>query len=168
MKKIGLFYSKNAANTTAVAKQIQQAFGNTAVDLIPVEEAWQKDFEDCDCIIAGTATWFDGELPSAWDEMIPILNTLKLQGKKVAIFGLGDQINYPDNFVDGIGLLARAFESAGATLTGSTATDGYRFGQSLALKADRFDGLVIDVDNQADETEKRIQNWVDSLKIAFQ
>ncbi len=35
---------------------------------------------------------------------------MKLKGKKVAIFGLGDQIRYPENFADGIGLLAEVFE----------------------------------------------------------
>lgn len=168
MKKIGLFYSINTLKTAAVAKQIQEAFGETNVDLIPIEEAWQKDFEACDYIIAGTSTWFDGELPSAWDEIIPVLSSSDLKGKKAAVFGLGDQVNYPDNFADGIGLLARAFESAGATMVGSTSAEGYRFGQSLAMKADRFYGLVIDVENQTDETGKRIRDWVEMLKKDFQ
>ena len=53
---------------------------------------------------------FDSELPTYWDEMIPEIESLDLKDKKVALFGLGDQIGYPDNFVDGTGILADAFE----------------------------------------------------------
>lgn len=48
-------------------------------------------------MIVGASTWFDGELPTYWDELVPELESLDLKGKKVAIFGLGDQKNYPDN-----------------------------------------------------------------------
>ena len=65
-------------------------------------------------MIVGASTWFDGELPTYWDELVPELESLDLKGKKVAIFGLGDQKNYPDNFVDGMGILADAFQKAGA------------------------------------------------------
>lgn len=50
---------------------------------------------------------------------------MKLKGKKVAIFGLGDQIRYPENFADGIGLLAEVFEEDEATLVGFTSSEGY-------------------------------------------
>ena len=52
---------------------------------------------------------------------------MKLKGKKVAIFGLGDQIRYPENFADGIGLLAEVFEGDEATLVGFTSSEGYTF-----------------------------------------
>lgn len=168
MKRIGLFFGKNTVKTAIVAKKIQEAFGDTKIDVISIEEAWLKDFETCDCIIAGTATWFDGELPSYWDEFMPLLSTLNLKDKKVAIFGLGDQVNYPDNFVDGIGLLAEAFKSAGAKIVGSTSMEDYQFNQSQASDADRFYGLAIDVENQSDKTDKRIRDWVERLKKEFQ
>lgn len=167
MKKIGLFFGTNTIKTAIVAKKIQEAFGNTKIDLISIEEAGQKDFEACDCIIAGTSTWFDGELPSYWDEIIPELNTMDLKDKKVAIFGLGDQFNYSDNFVDGIGLLAEAFESTGARIVGLTSAEGYQFNQSRALSLDHFFGLAIDVENEPDKTDKRIRDWVEKLKKEF-
>jgi flavodoxin I len=167
MKRIGLFYVKNSIKTATVAKKIQDAFGDVGVELIPVEEAWQKDFEACDFIIAGASTWFDGELPSYWDEIIPVLNSLNLKDKKVAIFGLGDQVNYPDNFVDGIGLLANAFESAGAKVVGSTSTDGYQFNQSKGANGKQFFGLAIDIENQPDKTDERIRDWVSKIKKEF-
>jgi len=168
MKKIGLFCGTNAIKTVTVAKKILETFNSTDIDLISIEEAWQKDFEAYDCIIAGTSTWFDGELPSYWDEFMPKLRTMDLKDKKVAIFGLGDQVNYPDNFVDGIGFLAEAFKSAGAKIVGFTSMEGYQFNQSQALNADRFSGLALDLENEPDKTDKRISDWVNELKKEFQ
>ena len=107
-------------------------------------------------------------MPTYWDELIPELETLNLQNKKVAIFGLGDQVNYPDNFVDGIGILAEAMEKAGATVIGYTSPADYQFNQSLALKDNRLSGLAIDIENQSDKTEKRIKAWVKQLKQEFE
>ena len=165
--KTGLFYGTGTEKTTFVANKIRKAFGEDQIDIIPIESAWKRDFEAYDHIIAGTSTWFDGELPTYWDEIIPELVTLDLKNKKVAIFGLGDQTNYPDNFADGVGLLVDVFSGTGATLVGFTSTEGYQFSQSLAVKDDKFLGLVIDVENQADLTEKRIHDWVSQLRKEF-
>ena len=85
--KTGLFYGTGTEKTTFVANKIRKAFGEDQIDIIPVESAWKRDFEAYDHIIAGTSTWFDGELPTYWDEIIPELVTLDLKNKKVAIFG---------------------------------------------------------------------------------
>jgi flavodoxin I len=168
MKHIGLFYGESTTKTAAVAKKIQETFGKTQVDLMPIEEAWKKEFQQYDCLIAGAATWFDGELPSYWDEIVPILITLDLKGKKIAIFGLGDQANYPDNFVDSIGLLSQAFHATGAQIVGFTSTKGYQFNHSQALVGNQFSGLVLDQENQSDQTDDRIRNWVKQLKKEFE
>lgn len=168
MKKSGLFYGAGTAKTAAVAKKIQEAFGgDTKVKLIPIENAWSKEFEKYDNLIIGTSTWFDGELPTYWDELVPQLATLHLKDRKVAIFGLGDQVNYPDNFADGIGILAEAFTACGAKLVGLTSPDGYKFERSRALKDGHLLGLVIDVENQPDKTAKRIKDWVMQLEKEF-
>ena len=100
MKKIGLFYATKADKTTWVAEKIQKEFGKDKLEVVAIEQAWQNDFTAYDCFIVGASTWFDGELPTYWDELLPELRTLNLKGKKVAIFGLGDQIRYPENFAD--------------------------------------------------------------------
>lgn len=167
MEKIGLFYGTTTAKTTLVALKIREAFGEELVDIIPVENAEKKDFESYRNIIAGTSTWFDGELPTYWDEIIPELETINLSGKKVAIFGLGDQLNYPDNFVDGIGILAKVFENCQARIVGRTSTAGYRFNKSIGIHNQEFLGLAIDIENQPDQTEDRIVQWVNELKKEF-
>lgn len=167
MKKIGLFFGTSTVKTANVAKQVQKVFGDTPIDVIAVEEAWSKDFEKYDNIIVGVSTWFDGELPTYWDEIVPELNSLNLKGKKIAIFGLGNQVEYPENFVDGIGLLAEIFESCGATIVGLTSPKGYSFTQSRALRDEKLLGLAIDKESQNDKTPERVKNWVEQLRKEF-
>ena len=53
------------------------------------------------------------------------LESIDLAGKKVAIFGLGDQGGYGDNFCDAMDELKTCFEGRGAAIVGSWSTDGY-------------------------------------------
>lgn len=167
MRKIGLFYGTGTEKTAAVANKIRKAFGEDRIEVVPIESAWKKDFEAYDEIISGTSTWFDGELPSYWDEIIPELVSLDLKNKKIALFGLGDQLHYPDNFADGIGILADTFTASGATLIGQVSSEGYTFNASKALKGDKLQGLVLDLENQPELTDERIDQWVKQLKEEF-
>ena len=167
MKKIGLFYVANAVKTSQIARKIREALGADQVDIIPAEKAWGNDFQSYDNLVIGASTWFDGELPTFWDELVPELTGLDLKGKKVALFGLGDQVNYPDNFVDGLGILAEEFEKTGAILVGYTSAEGYTFNRSKALRDDQWCGLVIDVENQSKLSDKRIKEWCEQLKKEF-
>lgn len=167
MKKIGLFYSTKGNRTKLVAEDIKKLFGKADVELVMVEEVWDKDFVKYDNIILGAATWFDGELPAHWDELIPEISDLKLKGKKVAIFGLGDQVHYSENFVDSIGILAEVFEKAGAKIVGETSTDGYNYECSRSVRNGKFLGLAIDEINQSDKTKDREKKWVAQLEKEF-
>lgn len=167
MKKIGMFYKTDTHKTADIAKKIQKEFEGT-IEIVPIEKAWTKDFETYDNIIMGSSTWFDGELPVYWDELVPELESINLKNKKVALFGLGDQVNYPDNFADSIGILAEALKNAGATLIGFTSSQGYTFHQSKALKNNKLSGLAIDIENQPSETDKRIKEWCKQIKKEFE
>ena len=167
MKEIGLFYAMNAAKTSHIAEKIREKLGHKEVEMIMIEKAWQNDFQAYDNMIVGASTWFDGELPTYWDELLPELRTMKLKGKKVAIFGLGDQIRYPENFADGIGLLAEVFEGDEATLVGFTSSEGYTFERSKALRGEQWCGLVVDLDNQSEQAEKKIKAWCQQVKKEF-
>lgn len=172
MKKIGLFYAAKAEKTSQVAEKIREVMGKEEVEAVSIEDAWKKDFEGYEHLIVGASTWFDGELPTYWDELMPEVQTLKFKGKKVALFGLGDQVHYADNFVDGLGILGEAFEQAGATLVGFTSTEGYAFNRSRALRSDssgssKWCGLVIDLENQSELTDQRIKEWCKQVKAEF-
>ena len=88
MKKIGLFYAAKAEKTSWVAERIQKEFGESHIKVVPIEQAWQNDFAAYDCFIVGASTWFDGELPTYWDELLPELRTMDLKGKKATLKGI--------------------------------------------------------------------------------
>jgi len=74
------------------------------------------------------------------------LDELDLTGKKVALYGLGDQVGYPEWFLDAMGYLHSKLLERGATAVGYWPTDGYEFEGSKALTEDgsQFVGLALD------------------------
>jgi len=167
MSKTGLFYSFNTNKTSRVAERIKDAFGEKNIEAVNVEEVTAEQFKSFDNIICGVPTWFDGELPNYWDEFVPDIEDMDLKGKKIALYGLGDQKGYPENFLDGMGILADIFEQQGARLVGFTSTEGYSFESSRAQRGDQFCGLGIDFESQSSMNEERVNNWVDQLSKEF-
>lgn len=168
MKKIGIVYSFNTKKTSKIAKRIAEAFGDAVkTEMVNVEEITARKFLEFENLVCGTSTWFDGELPNHWDEFVPALEDLDLKGKTVAVFGLGDQKGYPENFLDGMGILAEILEDQGARLVGFTSTEGYSYEASRAERGDQFCGLGIDYESQAGRNKERVNAWVEKLKLEF-
>ncbi|MFW5657218.1 MAG: flavodoxin [Bacteroidota bacterium] len=166
MAKTGLFYSYNTKKTSHVAKKIAEVYGKD-IETVNLEDIDVDTFMAYTNYILGAPTWFDGELPNYWDEFLPALEDLDFKGKNFALFGLGDQKGYPENFVDAIGILGRFFEERGGKIVGLTSTEGYTFERSKGLRGDKFMGLAIDLENQHKLTDERVQEWVDDLKKGF-
>jgi flavodoxin len=55
---------------------------------------------------------------------------LNLKGRKVAVFGCGDQEGYGDYFCDAMEELYSAFTAAGADMVGTWPTEGYVHSES--------------------------------------
>jgi len=167
MNKIALIYSFNTKKTGKIAERIREEFGDD--NLIPVnaEELTEEQFLSFDQFVLGVPTWFDGELPNYWDEFVPALEDMDLKGRKFALFGLGDQKGYPENFLDGLGLMAEILEGQGAGLVGFTSTEGYEFESSRAARGDLFAGLAIDYENQGSMNKERVKAWVEQLRSEF-
>lgn len=166
MEKIGIFYSFRSVKTAQQIKKITKLLGSE-VETVDVDIATTGDFMKFSNYILAVPTWFDGELPSYWDEFLPSIEDEDLTGKRFAIFGGGDQKGYPENFVDGIGIMADFLEERGGTIVGLTSTEGYEFESSVAQRGDQFAGLALDIENQAALSNERIEKWVDSLKKEF-
>ncbi|MFV0555126.1 MAG: flavodoxin [Mangrovibacterium sp.] len=162
--KTSLLYGFHTHKTAEAAEKIAAAYGKEKLEIINAEEITEAQFLAYDYYIIGVATWWDGELPNYWDEFVPALEEMDLTGKKFAIFGLGDQACYGENFNDGIGLFAQIIEQQGGTIVGYTSAEGYRFEHSEALReSNQFCGLCLDEVNQSELTDQRIAAWVNRL-----
>lgn len=166
-KKTAIIYSFHTQKSKKVAEKIIEAWGKSDIEAVNAEELSKEVLEKYDRFILSAPTWFDGELPNYWDEFLPDLEEMELKGKKFAVFGLGDQKGYPENFCDAIGILVEIIEECGGEVVGHTALEGYTFEASRAQRGDKFVGLPIDQENQARMTAGRIKNWLEQLKKEF-
>ncbi len=165
MAKIGIFYGSSTGHTEKVAELIKKAFGKDAVS-INVDDASEDDLKKFSCLIFGTPTWDIGSMQDDWEDFIDIVKKAELKKKKVALFGLGDQENFPDSFADGVGVLYNAIADK-TNIVGAWPLDGYTFDESDAVEDGKFVGLIIDEDNQPNLTTGRVEKWVDMLKKEF-
>lgn len=168
MAKIGLFYSTETGYTQTEAEIIQKEFGGEPViEIFDIAKTEPSDFNNFDYIIIGCPTWNVGELQSDWESFFDELDNIDFSGKKVAYFGPGDQVGYPDSYEDAIGILEEKISEQGGTTVGYWPTEGYEFNESRAIRDGQFVGLALDEDNQSDLTEERIKAWVAQLKQEF-
>lgn len=175
MGKIGIFFGSDTGNTRRVAKSIAKKLGDAADAPVDVKKASVDDLLKYDALILGTPTLGDGELPGlsagasdeSWEEFLPKLKGKDLSGKVIALFGLGDQEGYGHEFVDALIFLYDAAIEGGAKVVGFWPTDGYVFEKSNAIVDDQFVGLVIDHENQSDQTDERLDAWLDEIKPAL-
>ncbi|MDE1163223.1 MAG: flavodoxin FldA [Acidobacteriaceae bacterium] len=159
--KATIIYGSDTGNTRTAAEDIAEQLGGRSLEVI---SATVEDFEGCDLLVLGTPTSGYGDLQADWECYLKTLRAARLEGRTVALFGLGDQMTYADTFCDAIGVLYEELMGLGAAVIGATATAGYDFFSSRAVVEGRFVGLVLDEENQGDESGSRIASWVVSLK----
>lgn len=168
MKSVSIIYGSSSGNTKDVARAIESKLKGFDVSVIDVAKATVADIEKAPNLIFGTSTWGFGDLQDDWDSFLPKLAKAKLDGKTVALFGLGDGSSYADTFVDGIGIIYDTINSMPCKIIGQTSAQGYSFSESKALQNGVFVGLPLDMDNEDKQTEKRLDNWLAKITVDFQ
>lgn len=167
MEKVGIFYGSSTGNTETAANQIQQELGVDIADIKEVTNAGANDLEAYSNIIFGASTWGVGDMQDDFDVFLSEIENANLAGKKIAIFGLGDQDTYADSFVDAIGIIYETLEGKGCEVIGQIAKDSYSYDVSKAEINGELVGLPLDEENQGNLTNERIKNWVQQLKGQF-
>lgn len=157
---ITVIYGSDAGCTKAVANRIAKKINGTTLS---IRKAKAADMENASLLILGCPTYGFGDLQSDWEDCIDTLREADLSRSKVALFGMGDQVNYPDSFVDALGILYDEAVERGAEVVGFTEPDGYEFTASRALRDGQFVGLALDEDNQSSKTGGRITAWISQL-----
>ncbi len=169
MKPIGLFYGSSTCYTEMSAEKIQRYFGDHLVDIHNIAITSLTPIEYYQYLIFGIPTWDYGELQEDWEQVWDDIDAIDFTGKTVAIYGQGDQIGYPEWFLDAMGFLHNKLLLKGANIMGYWSNKGYTFTGSQALTGDeqQFVGLALDDENQFDQSEQRIASWCEQLKHHF-
>ncbi len=168
MNRTAIIYSYNSTKTAKAAEKIKEAFGaGVNIETVNAEDLTEEIFLSFTNLILGVPTWFDGELPNYWDEFVPALEDLNLSDKTIAIFGLGNQTEYPENFGDAVGIMADLVQERGARVVGYTSSESYKFESSKALIGNQFTGLLLDQETQPRLSKERIEKWVADIKNEF-
>jgi flavodoxin I len=89
-----------------------------------------------------------------------------MAGKKVGVFGLGDQSSYGENYADATGELHDVIQGLEANLDGTyTEIDSSCIHEeSKAIRDGKFCGLLCDQVNQDELTDGRVEKWVNQLE----
>jgi flavodoxin I len=164
-----IIYWPKGGSVEKVANKLESKLEN--VNTSAIEELDYSKLASSELIILGGSTvgsdhWTNSTYKDIWTAFFNSVKKQKidLKGKKVALFGLGDQILYPANFVDSMKELAAMAEEQGASLVGATKNSGYTFEASQALKGDEFIGLPLDEDTEPELTDGRLDTWLAKLK----
>ncbi|MCU0392169.1 MAG: flavodoxin [Thermoflexibacter sp.] len=165
--KIGLFYGSDTGKTKEVAEKIADLVGTENIDLHNLVDTKPSKVLDYEYIIFGAPTWYDGQLQADWETNLPTLSKLDFSGKKVAIYGLGDQYGYAEYYLDAVGVIADAVTAQGADLHGLWANEGYEHTASKGERDGYFLGLALDEDNQAELTDERLNAWLSQVWQEF-
>ncbi|MEM7475985.1 MAG: flavodoxin [Planctomycetota bacterium] len=162
---IGVFYGSDTGNTQRVAELICEELKPLEIEAKDIDECSVEDMLAPDVIMMGVSTWDIGHIQYSWEDKLEDLAKADLAGKKVAIFGLGDSVGYPDTFVDGMGILWESLGQERPEIVGVWPTEEYEFDDSRGkFDDDNFLGLVIDEDSEPDKTEDRVKRWAAKLK----
>ena len=157
-----IFFASSTGNSEEIANKISAELNN--IEIFDLAGTKIEKINEFDKLILGGSTWGDGELNDDWEDVWGNFCKLDLSNKTIALFGLGDQESYSDEFCSAMGIIYEQIVKSGAKIVGFTSTEGYYHDGSKAQINDKFVGLVIDEDNQSDLTDKRIKTWVNEIK----
>ncbi|MDE6266346.1 MAG: flavodoxin [Muribaculaceae bacterium] len=161
--KTGIFYGSTTGTTEKVAKQIGAAMGVADKDIINVKKGSPVDVADYDLIILGCSTWGAGDMQNDMHDFLDGVQSLDLEGKKVAFFGCGDE-KMKKTFCNAVGYMYDMMKDTKAKRIGSYPAEVYNFTHTEAERDGSIVGLLIDDTNHADLTEPRIKQWVAVLR----
>ena len=175
MDKIGVFFGTDTGTTRLIGKKLAKKLGEVASKPINVNRIEAADFLQYESLILGTPSYGEGQLPSislgvkngSWEEFLPKLEGVDMSGKRIALYGLGNQEKYSERFADSLYCLYEFFKKLGADIVGAWPTNGYEFEHSKSIIDDKFVGLVLDQHNQALLSEDRMDTWLAQVSPAL-
>lgn len=162
--KTGIFYASSTGTTADVAARIAKAMGVPEADIHDVAKTAPSVLGDYDLIVIGSPTYGSGELQDDMYDFLDGAESLDLKGKKIAVFGCGDE-SMSSTFCDAVGEIYNRLKATGAEMTGTYNTFPYEFDSSTAVPVQGGEavGLLIDEVNHPEVTDSRIAGWVSGI-----
>jgi flavodoxin I len=169
MKKIILLYWGQGGNVEKAAQKVYSMFDQEMIDMADVVSFDMETIDSYQLLIFGGSTigaenWMDAKADNEWNRFFRKLEKHDPLNFKVAFFGLGDQVLYPDHFVDGLGVFQEEMEELNIPVIGQWPVQGYNFTDSDGMRDGHFYGLALDLDNEPELSDKRIKSWTDLIK----
>lgn len=169
MNKTILLYWAPGGNVEKAAKAIYEHMGADMLDMMDLASFDLDRFDDYENFIFGIATvgadiWRDAKGDNHWNDFFVSTENKSFEGKTFAFFGLGDQVLYPDHFVDALGYLKAEVDKRKGSIVGFWPTESYTFTDSEGIAGDKFFGLALDEDQQDNLTPERIKAWTAQIK----
>jgi len=119
--------------------------GFERVDIFNIADTSVTLMADYRYLILGIPTWDYGELQEDWEAQWDALDDIDFSGKTVALYGLGDQVGYPEWFQDALGFLWAKVINQGATTV----------------------GLALDDESEFQLSEERLRLWCQQILAEF-
>ena len=131
-----IFFASSTGNSEEIASKISSKLDD--IEVFDLAGTKIEKINNYDKIILGGSTWGDGELNDDWEDAWVDFCKLDLSNKTIALFGLGDQESYSDEFCSALGIIYEQINSMGAKVIGFTSTQGYYHDASKAQVEDKF------------------------------
>lgn len=162
--KTGIFYGTTAGTTAKVANRIANAMHIASSDVYNIAKTEPSKVGEYDFLIFGSPTYGSGELQDDWYDFLDGIAVMDLRGKRVAIFGLGDE-NMRSTFCNAAGIIYKRIKDTGAEIVGHYNTFPYQFESSEAVPVEGAGsiGLLIDEVNHPEATDERIAQWTQAI-----
>ncbi|MET4161690.1 flavodoxin long chain [Marinobacterium sp. MBR-111] len=166
-----IIFGTDTGNTEDAAYRMSSVLESHGLtpEVININEVTADLLADYDLIIMGIPTWDFGGIQQDWEERDNEIAAFPVQGKTLALYGLGDQLGYGEFFLDAVGWLHERLATTGARFVGFWPTEGYTFEASRALTPDgkAFFGLALDEDIQPEQTDNRITRWLEQVLAEY-
>lgn len=169
MKKIVLLYWGKGGNVERTSEKVYGMFNPDTIDIFDVVSFDVNNLKNYDLMILGHSTigaedWQDAKADNEWNAFFRRIEAIEDKNIIAASFGLGDQVLYPDHFVDSLGIYKDEMDNMNITMIGQWPSEGYKFTDSDGEKEGMFFGLALDVDNEPELSLERIKKWTNGIK----
>ncbi|MDE6490624.1 MAG: flavodoxin, partial [Muribaculaceae bacterium] len=148
----------NTGTTARVAEMIAAELGVSSGDIHDVAKSAPSDVAPYEVLVFGSSTWGSGDMQDDWYDFADGVQALDLKGKKIALFGCGDE-TMSDTFCGAVGELYDRLKCTGAEFIAPFDADCYDYSHTPAEIEGRIVGLLIDDVNHRELTAGRVARW---------